>query len=116
MVFEKYLKDEFQVKNYKINIPTENSTYLEKCRNILIEMDYILKEYKLLVEEIKINHELLEMSSTHMFFQNIPSMVRKKYVYPSSKEYNLISFIFSQTNACYLILKEQKKNIIIFIR
>lgn len=38
MFFEKYLKDEFQVKNYKINIPTENSTYLEKCRNILIEM------------------------------------------------------------------------------
>ena len=32
------------MKNYKINIPTENSTYLEKCRNILIEMDYILKE------------------------------------------------------------------------
>ncbi len=110
--FEKYLKDEFQVKNYKINIPTENSTYLEKCRNILIEMDYILKEYKLLVEEGKINHELLEMSSTHMFFQNIPSMVRKKYVYPSSKEYNLISFYFfsDQCMLSYLERTEEKYN------
>lgn len=44
--FEKYLKDEFKIKNYKINMPTQESTYLEKCRNILIEMDYILKEYK----------------------------------------------------------------------
>ena len=35
------------------------------------------QEYKLLLEEGKINHELLEMSSAHMFFQNIPSMVRK---------------------------------------
>ena len=110
--FEKYLKDEFQVKNYKINIPTENSTYLEKCRNILIEMDYILKEYKLLVEEGKINHKLLEMSSTHMFFQNIPSMVRKKYVYPSSKEYNLISFYFfsDQCMLSYLERTEEKYN------
>ena len=110
--FEKYLKDEFQVKNYKINIPTKNSTYLEKCRNILIEMDYILKEYKLLVEEGKINHKLLEMSSTHMFFQNIPSMVRKKYVYPSSKEYNLISFYFfsDQCMLSYLERTEEKYN------
>lgn len=110
--FEKYLKDEFQVKNYKINIPTENSTYLEKCRNILIEIDYILKEYKLLVEEGKINHELLEMSSTHMFFQNIPSMVRNKYVYPSSKEYNLISFYFfsDQCMLSYLERTEEKYN------
>ena len=110
--FEKYLKDEFQVKNYKINIPTESSTYLEKCRNILIEIDYILKEYKLLVEEGKINHELLEMSSTHMFFQNIPSMVRKKYVYPSSKEYNLISFYFfsDQCMLSYLERTEEKYN------
>lgn len=110
--FEKYLKDEFQVKKYKINIPTESSTYLEKCRNILIEIDYILKEYKLLVEEGKINHELLEMSSTHMFFQNIPSMVRKKYVYPSSKEYNLISFYFfsDQCMLSYLERTEEKYN------
>lgn len=104
--FEKYLKDEFQVKNYKINVPTEESTYLEKCRNILIEMDYILKEYKLLVEDGKINHELLEMSSTHMFFQNIPSLVRKKYVYPSSKEFNLISFYFF-SNQCMLSYLER---------
>lgn len=108
--FEKYLKDEFQVKNYKINIPTESSTYLEKCRNILIEIDYILKEYKLLVEEGKINHELLEMSSTHMFFQNIPSMVRKKYIYPSSKEYNLISFYFFSDQCMLSYLKRIEEN------
>ena len=99
--FETYLKNEFKIKNYKINIPTEESTYLEKCRNILIEMDYILKEYKLLVEEGKINHELLEISSTHMFFQDIPSIVNKKYVYASSEEYSLISFYFF-SNQCML--------------
>lgn len=110
--FEKYLKNEFQIKNYKINIPSEGSTYLEKCRNILIEMDYILKEYKLLVEDRKINHELLEMSSTHMFFQNIPSMVERKYVYSSSKECDLISFYFfsDQCMLSYLERIEEKYN------
>lgn len=92
--FEKYLKNEFKIKNYKINIPTQESTYLEKCRNILIEMDYILKEYKLLVEDKKIDHELLEISSTHMLFKNIPSIVDNKYVYPNSEEYDLISYYF----------------------
>ena len=92
--FKQYLKDEFKIKSYKINVPTEESTYLEKCRNILIEMDYLLKEYKLFVEERYINQELLEMSSSHLFFQDIPSMVKKKYVYASSKEYNIVSYYF----------------------
>lgn len=104
--FKRYLKDEFKIKSYKINVPTEGSTYLEKCRNILIEMDYILKEYKLFVEERKINQELLEMSSSHLFFQDIPSIVKKKYVYPSSEEYNLVSYYFF-SDQCMLAYLER---------
>lgn len=104
--FEKYLKKEFNIKDYKINIPTQETSYLEKCRNILIEMDYILKEYKLFVEEGKINHELLEMSSTHMFFQDIPSKLIKKYVYASSDKFNLISYYFF-SNQCMLAYLER---------
>lgn len=104
--FKRYLKDEFKIKSYKINVPTEGSTYLEKCRNILIEMDYILKEYKLFVEERKINQELLEMSSSHLFFQDIPSIVKKKYVYASSEEYNLVSYYFF-SDQCMLAYLER---------
>lgn len=104
--FKRYLKDEFKIKSYKINVPTEGSTYLEKCRNILIEMDYILKEYKLFVEERKINQELLEMSSSHLFFQDIPSIVKKKYVYASSEEYNLVSCYFF-SDQCMLAYLER---------
>ncbi len=104
--FKRYLKDEFKIKSYKINVPTEGSTYLEKCRNILIEMDYILKEYKLFVEERKIDQELLEMSSSHLFFQDIPSIVKKKYVYASSEEYNLVSYYFF-SNQCMLAYLER---------
>lgn len=104
--FEKYLKEEFKIKNYKINVPTEESKYLEKCRNILIEMDYILKEYKLFVEEGRINQELLEMSSTHLFFQDIPSIVKKKYVYASSEEFNLLSYYFF-SDQCMLAYLER---------
>lgn len=104
--FEKYLKEEFKIKNYKINVPTEESKYLEKCRNILIEMDYILKEYKLFVEEGRINQELLEMSSAHLFFQDIPSMVKKKYVYASSEEFNLLSYYFF-SDQCMLAYLER---------
>jgi thiol-disulfide isomerase/thioredoxin len=78
--FKIYLKKEFGIKNYQIEIPSKESTYLEKCRTIAPEMEKVLKEYKLFVEYNKINAELLKLTRQKKF-NEIPSKLQKKYAY-----------------------------------
>lgn len=79
--FEKYLKDEFSIDGFRMNIPSANTSYLEKCRMMLSEMDGILKQYNLYVEDGYVNQELFQMSSSHMKFSDCKSAVEEKYVY-----------------------------------
>lgn len=102
--FETYLETEFQVKGFYIYLPSENSTYLEKCRTIVSEIDSILKQFKLYVEEGEIDSELLQLSSEHLFFNNIPSLLEKKYIYPKGDEYNIVSHrLFSDQSMLHYV-------------
>lgn len=96
--FKEYLAVEFNVCNFKINMPSANSTMLEKCTNIMPAMESILKQFILFVEEGKIDFELLQIRSEHLLYKNIPSLIEKKYVYGIGKEYN---------NATYLLFSDQ---------
>lgn len=92
--FKEYLFNEFNINDYRISIPSEKSSTLEKCRTILSEMDHILKEYQLIVEDGQIDHELIEISSNPIQFKNIKSLIKNKYIYANSKEYNLMEYYF----------------------
>ena len=89
--FEEYLKTEFGVEGFYLTLPSTQSTYLEKCRTIVSEIDSILKQFKLFVEDREIDHELLQLSSEHIFMKNIPSLLPDKYVYPIGEEYKIAS-------------------------
>ena len=108
--FKEYLLNEFNIKDYRINIPSKESTYLEKCRTTLSELDNILKQYRLFVENDIIDHELLQISSRPILFNDVPSKVKNKYIYPDSEEYNLISFLFfsDQCMLAYVPKLEEK--------
>lgn len=94
--FYEYVKSEFGIEGFYLNLPSENSTYLEKCRTIASEIDSILKQFKLFVEDREINHELLQLSSEHMCVKDIPSLLKKKYIYPIGDEYKIASnYLFS---------------------
>lgn len=82
--FEEYLKKEFKIKNFKIEIPTEDSSFIEKCRMISPEMEKSLKQYKLWVRDKKIISRLLQFSSP-ILFSDVSSAVPKKYVYLSNE-------------------------------
>lgn len=92
--FNTYLKEEFKIDDYKASVPSKDSTYLEKCRFILPEMEGALKKYNFFVEDGYINHELVDMSSTPIPFDNIKSLIKNKYVYPNNDndDYILITF------------------------
>lgn len=107
--FDTYVLNEFNIKNYKINVPTENSNYLEKCRCILPEIDSCLKQYNYYVDDKEIDPELVHISSTHLFFKNVKSLIKNKYVYPKNNEYELITFyLFS--DQCMLSYIEGKNH------
>lgn len=96
--FHKYLLEEFNILDYTITMPSKDSTYVEKCKAILPEIDYILKEYNLYVEDGEIDKELLEVSSTPILFESAKSLIDKKYIYGniSKNEFNnLCHYFFS---------------------
>ena len=109
--FEIYLKENFKIENYSVSMPTKGSSYFEKCKSILPEIDHILKEYKYYIEDGSIDPELISLSSEHMFFKDIPSKIKNKYVYlKDDDENNNIDYYFfsDQCMLSYLENVEEK--------
>ena len=113
--FETYLSDEFKVQDFRVSMPSENSTYLEKCRVILPEIESILKQYKMYTDEKLIDHDLLQMSSDHLFYRDIKSRISTKYIYPKGDEFNEIAFyLFSDQSGLAYIDKTKGEHTTLF--
>ena len=82
--FRSYLQEEFGAEGFVYNPPSLGTTYLEKCRLLSGAIDGVLKQYRLYCEDGKIDRELLEISSGHIVFRDIPSVVENKYAYCNS--------------------------------
>ncbi len=109
--FEKYLKEEFGVENYMYFSPTPQASNLEKILLIASQLDAVLKQFRLFIDDGKIDREFFEFSSNPGSIVSTPSMIEKKYIYPNSEEIKIdTSFLFS--NNCRLGYLE--KNGVIF--
>ncbi|WP_246061790.1 hypothetical protein [Paenibacillus oralis] len=110
--FENYLANEFDEHYFKVTMPSANSTFLEKCTNIMPALESVLKQFTLYVEEGHIDFELLEIRSEHLIYKNIPSLVDKKYVYGSGNEFNSVTFLLfsDQSGLGYHEKFEEKYN------
>ncbi len=85
---------EFEIKNYKVNIPTKNSSYLEKCRLILPEIENCLNQYNSYLEnDYSINQDLINISSDIIDFEKVKSILKNKYVYNNEEKF--IRYLFS---------------------
>lgn len=89
-----YLIDTYNLKNFRINFPSENTSYLEKIRLIVPEIESILKQYKIFVDDGVIDHELLQISSQSIAYGEIPSLLDKKYVYGTGNEFLKLKYYF----------------------
>lgn len=108
--FKEYLKEEFGVENYLFSAPSSQASYVEKCKLLAIEFERILKQFKLYVEDAEIDQDLLGISSTPVKFEDIPSMIPNKYLYPIEKECQpLMYLLFSDQSALYFTEKFQSK-------
>lgn len=107
--FKDYLLNEFSISDCRIKIPSKDSSYLEKCRAILPEMESALKQYGLFIEDGKIDHELLQISSSHLLFRDCKSLINKKYVYANEGDFKIVVFYFF-SDQCMLSYVERIEN------
>ena len=125
--FDEYLPKEFSLNDFSVNMPSKNSTYLEKCRTICCEFESLLKQYDSLIKYGKVRHDVIEISSRPVIIEAVRSYIQCKYVYPNMDTCNTAMFwLFSdQTlltyfedkkdrekhNNFYNLLKHEKINI-----
>ena len=84
--FTEYLCEEFNAKGFTFFASTKGSSIREKCRNLLCEMDSVIKQFNLFAEHGKIDRGLLEFSSKPVFFSQVQSLINPKYVYLCDKD------------------------------
>lgn len=92
--FENFIGEYFGVENFKIAFPSNNASELEKANMIVPQLEFILKQYKLFVEDRIIDHELLQLSSNPSSYKDIPSLVEKKYFYGKGQEVDKLKYFF----------------------
>lgn len=97
--------------NFKFYFPTKDSSYLQKIRMILPEMESLLKQFKHLVENKEIDLELLEIDSKPTKIIDIPSLMTKRNIYGNFKNslfLELTNQLCSENSFLYFI--ESNKN------
>lgn len=102
--YTEYISEEFDINNFIFNSSSNNSTYLEKFRNLCSEIDSVLKQYQLYYENGEIDTDLLEINSKPLLFSNIKSYDKNKFAYIVDPEYlNSMYQLFSdQSNLNFI--------------
>ena len=108
--FEEYINREFDINGFFFNNSSINSNYLEKNRTLNSEIDSILKQFKMWCDDKYIDLELLQISSNHMFFKDIPSLIDKKYIYPNDEEFYIASYLLCSDQSPIHYISEKYKS------
>lgn len=91
--FTEYLQNEFECPEMRVLFPSVGTTYCEKCSSIITAFEGVIKQFLLLAKNGNIDFELVAMSTKPTLFENVGSLVDRKYVYGDGKVYNDISFM-----------------------
>lgn len=110
--FSEYLQNEFNCPEIRVSFPSENLTYAEKCSTIITALETVLRQFTLYVKNRNIDFELIGMSTTPIKFENIYSLIDKKYVYGTGKDYEHLTHLLFSDQCTFTYVKriyEQKK-------
>lgn len=84
--FTEYLQTEFNCPEMRIRMPSAGASYYEKCTAICTAFDAILQQFSLFVEHQEIDFDLISIASGGKKYNQIPSLVKGKYIYGTGKE------------------------------
>ena len=78
------LNGHFKLNNLLLRFPSPESSFLEKIRALAPELEFILKQYQVYLNEGTIDFEIIEIDSSPLKFNEVKSLLEKKYVYIGS--------------------------------
>lgn len=81
--YNEYTESEFGIGGFKTSLPTEETSYLDKCKSIGPEIERVLKSFKLYVERGAVDESYFPHVEIKGF-DAIPSLIEKKYLVESS--------------------------------
>ena len=110
--FTEYLQREFNCPEIRVSFPNENLTYAEKCSTIITAFETVLRQFSLYVKYKAIDFELVGMSTTPIKFENIHSLVDKKNIYGTGKDFEHLTHLLFSDQCTFTYVQriyEQKK-------
>jgi len=107
--FDVYLHEEFSLKDFSVNMPSKDSTYLEKCRTICCEFESLLKQYDSLVKYGMVRHDVIEISSRPVMIESVRSRIKDKYIYPRMDKCNTAMFWLFSDQTLLTYFKKNKE-------
>jgi hypothetical protein len=100
-----FLNERISPHKIVFQLPLNESSYLEKIRTLAPEFEFFLKQYKLLIDEKSINHELIQISSTRIRISEIYSSKPKKYLYSDDNLILQLKHLFFSDQSHLLYVK-----------
>ena len=114
--FNVYLKEELGIHGFYFHSSNKESSYYERGKSVISEMDSILDQYEMFLKYMKIDPELLEMKSQSSSYEYLGSFLEKKFIKLKTNKENteLFSKLFSNQSTLSHI--SSKKNMQSFFR
>ena len=108
--FNIYLETELDIKGFHFHASNKESSYYERGKSIICEMDSILDQYELFVRNGEINQDLLEIKSKSSSYASLKSFNEKKFLKLSNNPDNsaLFSALFSDQSPLSLISSKKE--------
>ena len=107
--FEEYLVEEFGVEGFTLSIPSVGTTFLEKIRIMLPELEFILRQFEIYTNRREVNQQILQMDKNGILIENIPSFIQKKYGYIIDLELKNISYLLFSNQSDLLFIENKKE-------
>lgn len=110
--FSTYLKDELNIVGFRFHASNQDSSFYERGKCIISEMDGILDQYELFFKTGKIDPELLEIKSSIPSYATLKSFNEKKFIKLNNTYNNsaLFSALFSdQSPLSFISSKNEHK-------
>ena len=107
-IVNNYLNTEYGINDLKISLPSENATILEKIRMLAPELENLVRQYQFYIEEGFIDNELLELSSSFIYFGTVPSAVNWKYAYGCGNDFKRLKNDFFSSQSMLGYVKRNK--------
>ena len=110
--FNIFLETELNIKGFHFHASNKESSYYERGKSIICEMDSILDQYELFFRHREIDQGLLEIKSKASSYASLKSFNEKKFLKLSNTSDNSALFSTLFSNQSILSFISSKKNIL----